>query len=328
MFHQEVNISSTYFSIYSQEMAKNIAHSLRSFMFLSRVVQPDKVHSAYATEYPEQKMNVNGIKINYAKAGTGPILVLVHGWANNWISWVPVANYLRQHYTVYLIDLPGFGDSDNLPEYSVELAAKCVIGFVKKLPAKPAALIGLSMGSMVVAEAGKINSTIVKNLILMGPVIKNGNLKNIVSHTVESSLKIINNFPVSQIFLKKIIETRVAAYSMSKYINMYKFNKFLVDEYGMIGKKKMRREAFVQMGYTGASYDLNNTLTDYQLPVLLIYGKEDKISSPVFVKKTLLKQNRRIQLKVIPEAGHVVPLEQPRKVATSIDQYLKKVSKN
>lgn len=275
----------------------------------------------YSKIYTQYKVAINGVKVSYVKAGKGPILVFVHGWANNWVSWVPLANCLYKDYTVYLLDLPGFGDSDDLPYYSIELVSKYLEEFVKKLPDKPQAVIGLSMGSMVVAESCKNNNKISETIILMGPVIKNSNLDDLIAVTLESSLKLIGRFRLSEMFLKKIIETRIAAYSLSRYINMYKFNKFLVDEYGMIGKKKMRQQAFVQMGYSGAIYDLGKTLTFYKMPVLLIYGREDKISSPQAATE-LLKPNNYISIQSVPFAGHVVPLEQPEKVAAIIKNYL------
>lgn len=320
-FEESVNIFSKYLQIYSQEIPKNIYNSLSSFILPLKITKQEE-KNFYSVIFPQHQTTINRVKINYVKAGSGPILVFVHGWANNWVSWIPLADYLCKNYTVYLIDLPGFGDSDDLPHYSIETVSEYLKGFIERLPEKPKALVGLSMGSLVVAQVGKIDEKISENLILISPVIKNKSLSDLVSTTLESSLKIMDHFSLSEMFLKKIIETRIAAYSMSKYMNMYKFNKFLVDEYGMIGKKKMRKEAFVQMGYSGASYDLKEVLFHHKMPVLLIYGREDKISSPQNVRKSLLKMNDKIKLKVIPFAGHVVPLEEPEKVATSIRDYL------
>lgn len=292
--------------------------------FQESSIKKEAYGNRYVKMYPGYKTTIDGVPIHYVKAGSGPILVFVHGWASNWIGWVPLANYLSKNYTLYLLDLPGFGDSGNLPYYSIELAAEYLERFVKKLSTKPKAIIGLSMGSMVVAEAGRNNNQISQTIILIGPVIKNGNGNNFVSKTLEVSLRMIGYFRLSEMFLKKIIETRVAAYSMSKYINMYKFDKFLVDEYNMIGKKKMRQEAFTQMGHSGASYNLKKVLTGYTMPIFLIYGREDKISSPKYATHLFLKTHPNIKLAAIPFAGHVVPLEQPQKLATSIKNYLEK----
>ncbi|GEM_PF-1260008 len=325
-FQEGVDIFSKYLQIYSKEVPKNIFYSLTSFI-LPMETEKKQVDSLYAKTYPQYKTTIDGVSIHYAKAGSGPVLVFVHGWANNWISWIPLANYLYKDYTLYLIDLPGFGDSGDLPYYSIELAAKYLEKFVLKLPQKPKALIGLSMGSMVVAETGRNNSNISEAIVLIGAVIKHRNVKSFISKTLRISLKIIGYSKLSEAFLKKIIETRIAAYSMSKYINMYKFNKFLVDEYGMIGKKKMRQEAFTQMGHSGASYDLKHVLTKYYMPTFLIYGREDKISSQKDAAKYFLKINSQIKLQAIPFAGHVVALEQPEKVAINIKNYLDTLTK-
>ncbi|HKZ34620.1 MAG TPA: alpha/beta fold hydrolase [Patescibacteria group bacterium] len=308
-----INIVTKYLTLYTQEIPKEIYNGVRSFIFPTFGIDP--------TKYPSNTTQVFDIPIHYVKVGKGPILVFIHGWANNWEGWGPVIPYLEDDFTLYLLDLPGFGDSGDLAEYSIEKAAAYVEQFIQTLPSKPVGVIGLSMGSLVVAELGRNNPKITDSVILSGPIIKDHNLQ-MISQTLKYSLWFIRHIELSEIALKKIIETRVAAYAMSKYMNMYRFNRFLVDTYGMIGKKKMRRQAFTQMGISSASYNLNTVLEKYDLPALLLYGKEDKISSPLFAKKTLLPQNAHLQCIEIEEAGHVAPLEQPQKVAVAIRQFI------
>ena len=312
-FQEGINIATKYLTLYTQEIPREIYNGVRSFIFPTFGIDP--------TKYASNTTRVFGIPINYVKVGRGSILVFIHGWANNWEGWGPVIPYLEDDFTLYLLDLPGFGDSGDLAEYSIEKAAAYVEQFVQTLPSKPVGVIGLSMGSLVVAELGRKNPKITDSVILSGPIIKDHNLQ-MISQTLKYSLWFIRHVEFSEIALKKIIETRVAAYAMSKYMNMYRFNRFLVDTYGMIGKKKMRRKAFTQMGISSASYNLNTVLEKYDLPVLLLYGKEDKISSPLFAKKTLLPQNTHLQCIEIEEAGHVAPLEQPQKVAEAIRVFI------
>jgi len=320
---EALKLSSKYYQIYSKEIPKNIYNSLPTFSLPMILTNNEKKNSIYTKSiYSIHQITVRNKKINFAKAGKGPSLVFVHGLANNWISWIPLTNYLYKNYTTYLIDLPGFGDSDDLDKYSINIAANYLEGFIEKLPEKPISVIGQSMGSMVVSETFKKSNKLSNSIVLIAPVIKNKNLKRLASHTLESSLKIIDKFSISEMFLKKIIDTRIAAYTASKYINMHKFDKFLVDEYGMIGKKKMRKETFVQMGHSSALYDQKSTLMNLNISTLIIYGKEDKISSPDDVNNTILSNNKSINLKVVPFAGHVVSLEQPEEVAKNIKDFL------
>jgi pimeloyl-ACP methyl ester carboxylesterase len=55
---------------------------------------------------------VNGVTLNYATGGTGPALVLLHGYPQTWYMWRKVMPALAGHYTVIAPDLRGSGGSD------------------------------------------------------------------------------------------------------------------------------------------------------------------------------------------------------------------------
>ena len=56
---------------------------------------------------------VNNQQIYYQKIGQGKDLVMLHGWANDVSSFWQVTQELKDDFTVWLIDLPGFGRSEN-----------------------------------------------------------------------------------------------------------------------------------------------------------------------------------------------------------------------
>lgn len=313
---EATNVILKYFSIYTNELPKDLYNSFKSFIY--------PTVESESHNYHPQKIRVLGSNLNFVKVGQGRPLIFIHGWANNWEGWVPMIPYLEKYFTLYLIDLPGFGDSDDLAEYSVTVASKHLDEFIKQLPQKPAAVIGLSMGSFVVAQLGELNPSVCKKLVLIGPVIRTGRRSALITKTLRYSLWILKNFSLGETTLKKIIETRLAAYAMSKYLNMYKFNRFLVDAYGMIGKKKMRKEAFTQMGISVADVDLAKVVSEIKIPTLLLYGREDKISSPETTREELLPKNNLLMCVDIAEAGHVVSLEKPAETAQAIKDFLSK----
>ncbi|WP_372881666.1 alpha/beta fold hydrolase [Psychromonas sp.] len=47
-------------------------------------------------------------------------MLLLHGWGVNSAVWKPVLEPLSAHFRVHLIDLPGFGDSEELVNYSLD----------------------------------------------------------------------------------------------------------------------------------------------------------------------------------------------------------------
>jgi haloacetate dehalogenase len=59
-----------------------------------------------------RRIAVDGVTINSAVSGSGPPLLLLHGYPQNHLTWRHVAPVLAENYTVVLADLRGYGDSD------------------------------------------------------------------------------------------------------------------------------------------------------------------------------------------------------------------------
>jgi haloacetate dehalogenase len=58
-----------------------------------------------------RRVDVEGVTINCALRGSGPPLLLLHGYPQNHLTWRHVAPVLAEHHTVVLADLRGYGDS-------------------------------------------------------------------------------------------------------------------------------------------------------------------------------------------------------------------------
>ena len=57
------------------------------------------------------KLFVNGVLLHVAVGGTGPALLLLHGWLGSSYSWRKVMPALAEHFTVIVPDARGYGDS-------------------------------------------------------------------------------------------------------------------------------------------------------------------------------------------------------------------------
>lgn len=86
--------------------------------------------------------------IHVEKSGNGPALVLVHGWGLNSGVWAQVVEPLSANFTIYRVDLPGFGFSERCSESNVEAWAKMVVDAVDE----PAVWLGWSLGGLVVTQ--------------------------------------------------------------------------------------------------------------------------------------------------------------------------------
>jgi len=103
---------------------------------------------------PSRTAAVDGVTATYLEAGTGPVLLLVHGWAGNIYNWKEVILPLSQNFRVIAVDLPGSGQSscDSGRQYTTTAYADFLAHFLDALQIKKASVLGNSMGGQVAAE--------------------------------------------------------------------------------------------------------------------------------------------------------------------------------
>lgn len=98
-----------------------------------------------------QTVFLNGISLAYDDVGTGPVILLIHGFPLNRSMWRPqLGDLVAAGYRVITPDLRGFGDSDE-PDgpYSMDLFSDDLIGLLDHLEISHAVVAGMSMGGYV-----------------------------------------------------------------------------------------------------------------------------------------------------------------------------------
>jgi haloacetate dehalogenase len=100
-------------------------------------------------------MRTKGAIIRVRHGGSGPPLLLLHGYPNNHVLWYAVAARLAEHYHVVLADLRGYGDSSlpepgpNLINYSLRVMAEDIIEVMDNLGHQRFFLVGHDRGARV-----------------------------------------------------------------------------------------------------------------------------------------------------------------------------------
>jgi pimeloyl-ACP methyl ester carboxylesterase len=97
----------------------------------------------------------DGVEIHFDRQGEGrPVLIFVHGWANDRTIWDTQVAHFSQKYEVINLDLPGFGESGNeREEFTIESYGDDVATIIQQRNLEQAVLVGFSMGGPVVIEA-------------------------------------------------------------------------------------------------------------------------------------------------------------------------------
>jgi pimeloyl-ACP methyl ester carboxylesterase len=97
----------------------------------------------------ERTVEVEGLRVKLAYAGSGPPLVLLHGLMGTHAYWRPFARRLASRHTVVLIDLPGHGDSDPLRPFDFVSCARVVADASEAAGITRPIVAGHSLGSAV-----------------------------------------------------------------------------------------------------------------------------------------------------------------------------------
>lgn len=273
------------------------------------------------------RYKVKDIYLNVAEVGKGKPLVLIHGWASSWEGWTLLANELSNKYKVYMVDLPGFGDSDDLPFYSLDILSDYLNLFIEKYVPNPAAIIGASSGTFLTVNLFKFKKYDPSiAIILIGTLLDRGKIKSFKTIyskflSLSSDLKIVHKIAES------ITRHPYSAYFLEKYIHAYEFKKDVIDKYNMPGRKKSNGKPVIQLGASIMGY-----LIDEQLKLLidkntlLVFGKHDRYISKDKANK-LLENTKRTKLSIefVPKAGHSPAYEQPEKTGKIIKDFLNKI---
>ena len=94
--------------------------------------------------------DLDGLQLHYLTAGSGPPLILLHGYAETSRMWRPIIPLLAERFTVIAPDLPGIGDSaipvDGL---NMKTAATRMHALAKALGVQRARVVGHDIGLMV-----------------------------------------------------------------------------------------------------------------------------------------------------------------------------------
>lgn len=101
--------------------------------------------------WTHRDVSANGIRIHVAETGTGPLVLLLHGFPEFWWAWRhQLAALGDAGYHAVAVDLRGYGDSDKPPRgYDGWTLAGDVAGLIKALGETKAHLVGHAWGGMI-----------------------------------------------------------------------------------------------------------------------------------------------------------------------------------
>lgn len=250
-----------------------------------------------AATYQEQTIEVAGGKVRVLKGGTGaPLLFLHHTISNH--GWIPLYEQLAKTHTVYVPDIPGWGDSDR-PDWARDVRDLAILMglLLDKIGGWPITIVGAGFGGWIAAEMLTMAQTRYDQAVLIGaPGIK----------PREGEGDIVDQMLIDyEDYVRAGFEDE-AAFFQHFGEDMPVESRLLL--YG--GREMTMRVTFRPWMYRGA---LPTLLADVQTPTLVITGANDRLV-PVDIARQYADALPNGQLEILPAAAHFVDYEQPGRI--------------
>ena len=193
------------------------------------------------------KMTINDLNINYIQYGEGKDIVLLHGWGQNIQMMKPLGDQFCDKYRITILDLPGFGESDEPHDvWTVGDYSDFMESFLKKVGVKKPIMIGHSFGGRVAIRYSARNP--IEKLVLFGsPCIR-------VDEELPLSVKILKK-------LKQLPGLNELGEYMKKYIGSRDYK----------AASPTMRKILVEV----VNEDLSKYAREIEEPTLLIWGEQD-----------------------------------------------------
>jgi pimeloyl-ACP methyl ester carboxylesterase len=119
-------------------------------------------------QFAARDANIDGATIHYTTGGSGPAVILLHGFAETSRMWNPILPVLGAKFTVIAPDLPGIGDS-SIPTGKMDMktAAIQIHDLVHSLGVTKSRVVGHDIGLMVAYAYAALFPSEVEKLVVM-----------------------------------------------------------------------------------------------------------------------------------------------------------------
>ena len=147
-------------------------------------------------------IKVNGITLEYNKAGTGKPLILLHGNGEDHHIFDKITEKLKDNFTVYAVDSRNHGKSTVTEDYSYETMAEDILAFMDALKLEEVYVTGFSDGAVISIFLALKNPAVIKKMALLGVNLKPSDFKKNCYEYVEKEYEKTKN-PLFKLMLEE-----------------------------------------------------------------------------------------------------------------------------
>lgn len=246
----------------------------------------------------------NGMRVKYNLTGNGPAMILMHGWGCQSLTLASIEGVAAEQHTVYNLDLPGFGQSDEpLDVWGVNEYADMLEQFITKLHIEKPIILGHSYGGRIGILYSSTHD--VDKLILVDAA-------GVKPHRSMKYYFKVYTFKAGKIFMKVLLGKKRAA----QRIEAMRKAKGSAD---YANASPMMRSVLTK----SVNQDLKYAMPRIKAPTLLIWGENDT-ATPLKDAKIMEKLIPDAGLVSFPGCGHYSFLDNPYQFAAVLRSFINK----
>lgn len=267
--------------------------------------------------------DVNGIRMHYVRAGSGPLVLLLHGWPQTWFAWRNIFPALTSDYTVIAPDLRGCGQSERTEGgYDKRTISEDLRGLIAHAGFSRAHVVGHDMGGKAAYILAHLHPGVISKLVLVDCLVPGTeNTDALRGGAWHYGFHMAKNFPerLTQGRERTYIAAQIRAWSHRKdavsEASIDEFARHYATPGGMTAGfnyyRTLREDAMLAESLRGQKLEM---------PVLAIggrYGVGDKLA------KALAPDCVDLTSVIAEDSGHFVVEETPDFFATELTRFLK-----
>lgn len=254
----------------------------------------------------EKEIELEGLRVRMEVTGEGRPLILMHGWGCDHTTVRSIAATAAQTHTVYNIDFPGFGGSQEPPEvWGVELYTRLIEDLVRKEGLERPVLIGHSFGgrvSILYASRNDVDKVVLVDAAGIKP-----------KRSLKYYLKVYS-FKAGKRFWELLLGKEKA----QERVDRMRAKRGSSD---YAGASPMMRRILSKV----VNEDLTDRLPLISAPTLLIWGENDT-ATPIADAKKMSRLIPGSGLVSFPGCGHYSFLDNPIQFRAVLSSFLKSKS--
>jgi len=312
-----------------------IASANSAFPRAGRVSEQAGQKPAEADFFPGFKKlttKTSGATINFVTAGSGPGLLLLHGYPQSHIEWRKIAPQLTQKFTVVAADLRGYGDSskpsdgENHFGYSKRAMAQDQVEVMASLGFQKFSVVGHDRGGRVAHRMAVDHPDRVTKVAVLDIVPTYKLFHNVTKEWATSSFHwffLIQNAP----FPETVIGNSAEFWLKSRFLRLPEtaLEKQAFAEYFRCFRDPAMIHATCEDYRAGASIDLDHDAADLDrkvsCPLLALWGEHGDMHRLYNVLDTWKERASNVSGKPVP-SGHFIAEEIPDVLLAELNKFL------